>query len=154
MGFLKAIWKYGAGWGCFLILTAWVVYGLPSTALSQEQPRSPSPEGQERPTLAQAVTCESVKDYAPVNPGVVFSTSIGRVLCFTSFDSVPQKTVIYHYWFHRDELINKQRLTLQTPRWSSFSSIQLRESDKGPWRVEITESTGRLLKVLRFSITD
>jgi hypothetical protein len=95
-----------------------------------------------------------VKDYAPLNPGVVFPTSIGKVVCFTSFDPVPQKAVVYHNWFHRDELSNKQRLTLQTPRWSSFSSIQLRESDKGPWRVEITDSTGRLLRVLRFSITD
>lgn len=140
-------------WG-FLLLLAAVICVLPSTGLSQEQPRTPPPEGLERPSLALAVTCEGVKDYAPLNPGVVFPTSIGRVLCFTSFDAVPQKTVIYHHWFHRDELSNKQRLTLQTPRWSCFSSIQLRESDKGPWRVEITDSTGRLLRVLRFSITD
>lgn len=135
-------------------MVVWVICTLPSTTLSQEGSRPPSPEGQERPALVQAVTCEGVKDYAPLNPGVVFPTSIGKVVCFTSFDPVPQKTVVYHNWFHRDELSNKQRLTLQTPRWSSFSSIQLRESDKGPWRVEITDSTGRLLKVLRFSITD
>jgi hypothetical protein len=140
-------------WG-FLLLLAAAVCAFPSTALSQEQPRTSSPEGPERPSLTLAVTCEGVKDYAPLNAGVVFPTAIGRVLCFTSFDSVPQKSVIYHHWFHRDELSNKQRLTLQSPRWSCFSSIQLRESDKGPWRVEITDSAGRLLKVLRFSITD
>ncbi|MEW6669219.1 MAG: DUF2914 domain-containing protein [Thermodesulfobacteriota bacterium] len=137
-----------------LILAAWVVCGPSSTALSQGQPRSSHPAGQERLTLTHAVTCEGVKDFAPLNPGVVFPTSIGKVLCFTHFDPVPQKTVIYHNWFHRDEISNKQRLVLQTPRWSCFSSIQLRESDKGPWRVEVTDSTGRLLRVLRFSVTD
>jgi hypothetical protein len=45
-------------------------------------------------------------------------------------------------------------LTLKPPRWSTFSSIQLREADKGPWRVEIVDEKDRLHKTLRFSITD
>lgn len=141
-------------WGFLLILTAGVICGFPSTSLPQEVSQPGSADGQDKPILVQGVTCEGVKDHAPLNAGVVFPTSVGKVLCFTSFDPVPLKSVIYHNWFHRDELSNKQRLTLQTPRWSCFSSIQLRESDKGPWRVEITDSTGRVLRVLRFSITD
>jgi hypothetical protein len=150
----KAIRGRAPGWGSRGILALGILCAIPLSASSQEGSRPAPAEGQEKPALVRAITCEAVKDYTPWNPGVVFPTSIGKVLCFTSFDSVTQKTVIYHNWFHRDVLSNKQRLTLQTPRWSCFSSIQLRESDKGPWRVEITDGAGRVLRVLRFSITD
>jgi len=38
--------------------------------------------------------------------------------------------------------------------WSTYSQIQLRETDKGPWRVEISDQNGKVFDVLRFSITD
>ncbi|MBN1105268.1 MAG: DUF2914 domain-containing protein [Deltaproteobacteria bacterium] len=98
--------------------------------------------------------CESVKDYAPLNQGIVFSAGIGKVICYNVFDPVPQKTVIYHNWVDKDQLSSKQRLTLHPPRWSTFSSIQLREGDRGPWRVEVMDGMGRILSVLRFSIVD
>lgn len=135
-------------------LVAWILSALCAPAHSQEASRPPSHGDEVKLSLEQAVMCEAVRDYAPLNQGVVFPTSMGKVLCFTSFDPVPQKTVIYHNWFHRDQLSNKQRLGLQPPRWSTFSSIQLRETDKGPWRVEITDSAGQIIRVLRFSITD
>lgn len=121
---------------------------------SQESP-SPSPSpGAEKPTLALASMCASLKEGSPCNPGVVFPVSQGKVLCFSSFDPVPRKTSVVHSWFHRDVLITRQKLTLNPPRWSAYSTIQLRESDKGPWRVEIEDQDARLLEVLRFSITD
>ncbi len=105
-------------------------------------------------SLRYAVMCESVKGYKPQNPGIVFSISIGRVTCFTSFDSVPKKMFISHKWYFRDRLITKMERILKPPNWSTVSSIQLREADKGPWRVEIVDPSGRILRVLRFSITD
>lgn len=105
-------------------------------------------------TLDYAVMCEEIKDFTPENRAVVFSMKIGQVSCFTSFDSVPEKTVIFHKWFHKDRPSTEKKLTLKPPRWATYSSIQLREADKGPWRVEISDQKGRLFKVLRFSITD
>lgn len=105
-------------------------------------------------TLVHAVMCEELKDLTPQNQAVVFSIKIGKVSCFTSFDPVPEKTFIYHKWFHKDHPSTNKRLTLQPPRWATYSSIQLRETDKGPWRVEISDEKGRLLHILRFSITD
>lgn len=127
---------------------------LSGQVFSQEPP-SPSPASRaERPTLAQAAMCASLKEGSPCNSGAVFPVSQGGVLCFTSFDPVPRKTFIFHSWFHRDALITRHKLTLNPPRWATYSSIQLRETDKGPWRVEITDQDARLLGVLRFSITD
>jgi hypothetical protein len=104
--------------------------------------------------LEAAMMCEGVRDLAPVNRAVVFSISIGRVSCFSSFDRVPRQTFIYHRWYHQDELSTKKKLFLKPPSWSTYSSIQLREADKGPWRVEVTDDKGKLFATLRFSVTD
>ena len=104
--------------------------------------------------LDQAVMCEDIKDYLPYNKAVVFSLEIGKVFCFSSFDVVPKKMFIYHNWYRQDRLITTKRLSLQSPKWSTYSSIQLREADKGPWRVEIRDQKKQLFQIVRFSITD
>ncbi|MCB2149510.1 MAG: DUF2914 domain-containing protein [Deltaproteobacteria bacterium] len=104
--------------------------------------------------LVRAVMCESIQEYAPANPAVVFSIELGRVSCFTEFDPVPEKTYIQHKWYQNDHLVTEKRLTINPPRWASFTSVQLRESDKGPWRVEVTDENDNLMRTLRFSITD
>jgi hypothetical protein len=105
-------------------------------------------------TLVQYLMCESIEELEPKNPAIVFSINVERVICYSVFDPVPQKTAIYHNWYRRDVLNTRIKLSLQPPRWRTYSNIQLRETDKGPWRVEITDADGRVLGILRFSITD
>ena len=105
-------------------------------------------------TLTEAVVCEGIESYAPRTPAVVFSINIGKVSCYSNFDPVPKKTYIHHRWYFKDRLSTKKRLYLKPPRWATYTSIQLREADRGPWRVEITDKEGNVFKVLRFSITD
>ncbi len=104
--------------------------------------------------LTKAVMCERIEDYAPVNMSVVFSVTVGKISCFTTFDSVAKEMQIEHRWFYKDRLTTRKRLFLKPPRWSTYSSIQLRDADKGPWRVEIADNSNRLLGTLRFSVTD
>lgn len=139
---------------CFLFGLLCVSILLGSRAVPQETPLAPPGPSGEKPTLVQAAMCANLKEGSPCNPGAVFPVSQGKVLCFSSFDPVPRRTFILHSWFHRDVLITRQKLTLNPPRWATYSTIQLREADKGPWRVEIADHDARLLEVLRFSITD
>ena len=104
--------------------------------------------------LVEAVMCEEIVSNEPKNSTVVFSVSKEKAVSYTLFDPVPQKTVIYHNWYHRDVPSAKIRLELNPPRWSTYSSIQLRETDIGPWRVEITDENGTIFGLLRFSVTD
>ena len=104
--------------------------------------------------LVQAVMCEDMRVLVPQNPTTVFSIERRKAICFTSFDPVPEKTIVYHQWFHRDQNSAKIKLTLKPPRWSTYSSIQFRAKDIGPWRVEVTDSEGHIFHVLRFSITE
>ena len=104
--------------------------------------------------LVRAVMCESIGNYQPLNPAVAFSISQGEVFCFSNFDPVFEKTYILHKWFKKDKLIFTMKLTLSPPQWSSFSRIQIRDADKGPWRVEIWDADGTQLQTLRFSMVD
>lgn len=114
-------------------------------------------EGQDTPkglTITQAVMSEEIKDYEPYNIAAVFSLAMGKVFCFTAFDNVTQDMYIYHSWYRHDRLITTRRLSLRTPAWSVFSTIQLRQADIGPWRVEVRDPKNRVLKILKFSITE
>lgn len=108
----------------------------------------------DRPILVKAVMCESINNYEPLHPAVVFSIKLGRVSCYTKFDPVPQKTFIHHKWYRNDILITVKQLTINPPSWASFTSVQLRDADKGPWRVVISDEQDNAMQTLRFSITD
>lgn len=138
----------------FLFVLLCVDVFLPWQALSQEKADRLTGAVPQQLTLVEAVTCEEVKEHAPENRAIVFSITNGKACCFTSFDPVPEKTYIYHNWFYRDKLTARIKLLLQPPRWSTFSRIQLREADRGPWRVEISDQKGTLLRIVRLSITD
>lgn len=122
----------------------------------EENPALPttSDGGRKAPKLIQALVCEDVIEGIPQHPAIVFSISRGKVSCYTFFDPVPEETFVTHHWYYRDEPSARIRLRLRSPRWATFSTIQLRETDKGPWRVEITDAAGTVMKELRFSITD
>jgi hypothetical protein len=127
---------------------------VPSSGSAAEEKGSSAPANQQKLTLSKAVMCESLKEHAPYNPGVVFPLRIGKIHCFTEFDTVPKRMTIYHNWYYRSKLSARVKLNLQPPRWSTYSTIQLEEADRGPWRVEITDQDGLVIGIVRFSITD
>ena len=151
----------------FRVLTALVVFMLP---LITGIPAAPAQTGSEgpvavqqgtgaeqaggKPIISQATMCERVDGLTPIRQAVVFSVSVGQVCCFTTFEPVPQPALIYHRWYHGEDLSTQTRLRLYPPRWSTYSVIQLREADKGPWRVEVSDQNGHVFQVLRFSISD
>jgi hypothetical protein len=130
--------------GIGLMAFAW------STCQAAEEGAAPSDQAK----LVRAVLCERIEDFEPVQIAVVFSIDAGQISCFTSFDAVPDTTFVLHKWYRRDALVTSKRLTLKSPSWSTYSSIQLREADKGPWRVDIYNANNKLLKTLRFSVSD
>nr|WP_319396892.1 DUF2914 domain-containing protein [uncultured Desulfobacter sp.] len=135
----------------FLLSRLFIVLGVIAALVI---PNSVSQADQPRMVLADAVVCEGISNFRPVTPAVVFSVSQGEVFCFSEFDPVYEKTAIFHKWYKRDKLIFSMRLVLSVPKWSSFSRVQMRDADKGPWRVEIRDEDDTLLKTLRFSMSD
>ncbi len=110
--------------------------------------------GFDEAVMVEAVMCEAIENFKAAQPAAAFSIALGEVFCFSNFDPVFEKTYIFHKWYKKDKLIFTMRLTLSPPKWSSFSRIQIRDADKGPWRVEIRSLNNTLLKTLRFSMVD
>jgi len=136
---------------CFFVIQP----ALQSFAQSAgETAGSDSPETIQRFSLVHATICETIKDFLPHNEAIAFSISVAKVSCFTSFDDISEETVIYHKWYRRDKLTTQKKLTLKPPRWTTFSSMNLKDRDKGPWQVEITDAEDNILQILRFSVTD
>jgi hypothetical protein len=121
----------------------------PNVLLNKEKPAMDA-----ELTLAQAAMCESVQNLKPINEALTFSVSLGHVYCLSYFKPVSKPSVIYHRWYRRNELSTQIRLKVYPPHWATYSVIQLREEDKGPWHIEITDQNGKVFDVLRFSITD
>ncbi len=144
----KKVMKNKFGKMCIIVVLAALLV-VPSAAWTEE-----TSVASEQLTLTKAVMCESIQKFAPVNEAIVFSIDLGRVYCYTEFDPVPKQTVIYHKWYHQGSQVTVKQFKINPPRWSSFSSMQLRDADKGPWRVDVTDNSDNLLYTLRFSITD
>jgi len=136
----------------YLVLLAVGVVGLAASGVqaAEDQPETAA----KSMTLVRAVMCEFIEEFAPKNAAIAFSIDVGKISCFTSFNEIKTSTYTLHRWFRRDELVTTKRLTLKPPSWSTYSSIQLREEDKGPWRVEIFNDRNQLVKTLRFSVID
>ncbi len=131
------------------------IHGADEDAQSKVQPPPAAiPEKPPVLTLVKAVMCEDLKDLEPKNETIIFSVAIGSATCFTAFDPVPEKTVVQHNWFKRDQPDATVKLTLKPPKWSSFSKMTIRDGDVGPWRVEITDADGKIFRTLRFSVTE
>jgi hypothetical protein len=136
-------------------MTVTLFFNGPNIYASQEISASSGSEVTNGMRMTRAVICEEIKDGQPVNEGIIFSSDLGKITCFTEFDSITGKTTIYHCWYFKDNLRAKKKpLILNPPKWSTFSQIEPRETDKGPWRVEIVDGAGNILQTLRFSITD
>jgi hypothetical protein len=137
-----------------ILCQLWLCFSTLSQGGAEEKVPSFPPLRPGKLRLVQAAMCEGIKDFLPQNQAIFFSVSIGKTFCFTFFDPVPEETSIHHNWYYKDKLVTSRKLTLKPPKWSTFSSIQLREADIGPWRVEIKNQAGAPLSVLRFSIGD
>ncbi|RPI77040.1 MAG: DUF2914 domain-containing protein [Desulfobacteraceae bacterium] len=104
--------------------------------------------------LGRSMMCENIIDNHPLNETVLFSIAKGKAVCFSYMTRVSKKIVLFHNWYKADKLSSRFPLSIEPLQGFTWSKIELRESDQGPWRVEITDESGNLLKILRFSITD
>jgi hypothetical protein len=144
---------------CFALVICCLLLPLPAVRAQEKSEASFEVKNEKNTkdaelTLAHAVMCESVQNLRPINQAVTFSVSGGHVYCLSTFKAVPKPGIVYHRWFRRNELSTQVKLKVYPPNWTTYSLIQLREEDKGPWHVEISTENGKPFEVLRFSITD
>ena len=108
----------------------------------------------EKLVVIQTLACKKVKNNQPLYPGRRFPTDIGRVYCHTLFNNNSGKhSDIYHIWYMNGSLKAKVRIRVRDGKEiPAFSHREIKNSDKGTWKVEITDSDKKILDTVIFEV--
>ena len=98
--------------------------------------------------------CKKVKNNQPLYTGRRFPTDIGRVYCHSLLNNNSGKhSDIYHIWYMNGELKAKVRIRVRDgEEIPAVSHREVAESDKGTWKVEITDSDKKILDTIIFEL--
>ena len=108
----------------------------------------------EKLVVIQAMACKKVKNNQPLYPGRRFPTDIGRVYCHTLLDNNSEKhSDIYHIWYMNGNLKAKVRIRVRDGKEiPAFSHREIKNTDKGTWKVEITDRDKKILDTVIFEV--
>jgi hypothetical protein len=101
--------------------------------------------------VADAVMCLDVQGRQPVEPGESFAADVGKVWCWSKIKD-GQGTTISHVYYHDGEEKAVVNLAIRSPLFRTYSSKRILPSWTGPWRVDIVDTNGNVLKSLDFTI--
>ena len=102
--------------------------------------------------VAEASICLDVVDLQCQGKDTTFSSSLGKLYCFTRIIGAQEPTQIFHVWFYEEKQRARVPLQVNSPNWRTYSSKIIQPHEKGEWRVEILGPDNELLKVIHFQI--
>ena len=104
--------------------------------------------------ILNSLVCKKVKNNQPLYPGKRFPTDIGKVYCHSLINNNSGKqNDIYHIWYRDGNLKAKVRIRVrQGKEIPAVSHREVANSDKGTWKIEITDSDKKILDVVIFEV--
>ena len=104
--------------------------------------------------ILDSKVCKKVKNLQPLYAGRRFSTDIGRVYCHSLLNNNSGKhSDIYHIWYMNGDMKAKVRIRVRDgDEIPAVSHREVEESDKGTWKVEITDSDKKILDTIIFEL--
>jgi hypothetical protein len=103
--------------------------------------------------VENAAIGEDVVNREVVSQGASFSTSVGKLYCFSKIASIDSHTNVVHAWYYGSEERARVSLNVSPPAWRTYSSKVIQAHEIGVWRVEILDQDGNLLDTVRFQVT-
>lgn len=103
-------------------------------------------------SVEDAVIAPRVENLVPIDPDVLFDSSVGKLYCFTRIKTDHPPTIVKHLWFQGDRMVMEITLPVKSPNWRTYSSKTILPSSTGDWKVDITSEDGTILKTLAFTI--
>jgi len=112
-------------------------------------------QAQETPQLevAEGIICTDVVDREPVGVNTTFAATVDRLCCFTRITGAEEPTTITHVWYFGDIERARVDLTVRSLSWRTHSSKIIQAHESGPWRVDVLDAAGSVLRTIRFEIT-
>ena len=102
--------------------------------------------------ITTAAICREVVEREPVDAGISFDPTVGKVCCFTHVMGAQGATVIYHIWSFGERERAVVELPVNSISWRTYSSKIVQPHEIGDWRVQVLGPEGDELKVLHFEI--
>ena len=103
--------------------------------------------------VENAAIGEDVVNHEVVSQGASFSTSVGKLYCFSKIANIDNHTNVVHAWYYGSEERARVSLNVSPPAWRTYSSKVIQAHEIGVWRVEILDQNGNLLDTVRFQVT-
>jgi hypothetical protein len=102
--------------------------------------------------VEDAVICKDVVDRTPVEAGVRFQVSAGKLYCFTRITGAQEPATITHVWYFDDAKWASISLSIGSASWRTFSSKVIQPHQVGSWHVDVIGPDGELLKKIEFEV--
>jgi hypothetical protein len=102
--------------------------------------------------VVEAAISKNVVALEAVDIGTRFPSSTPRLYCFTKVVGASQPTEIVHVWSYSGVERARVSLAVKADSWRTYSSKAIQPHEIGPWRVDVLDATGNLLKTLNFEI--
>ena len=104
--------------------------------------------------VRESKACKMVKNLQPLYPGKRFPSDIGRIYCYSLLDNNSGKqNDIYHIWYMDGNLKSKVRIRIRNGQEiPAVSHRDVNNSDKGTWKIEVTDSDKKILDTVIFEV--
>lgn len=96
-------------------------------------------------TVSRALFCTAIEEREPVNPAENFTTDVGQVYFFAEIMGATEPTDIKHVWYWNDEKVAEIDMTINGPRWRTWSYKTITDDMAGRWSVEVVDMDGNVL---------
>lgn len=122
--------------------------------LAAQADREADAAGQQAPALsvAGAVLTTGVRNHMPVDTLSTVLAEVGRAFLWTRITGAGDTTTVTHVWYRGEEEAARVDLPVNGRDWRTYSTKRILSSWTGPWRVEVRDATGRVLRTVSFDV--
>lgn len=92
--------------------------------------------------VTEAVVATGVEDREPMGADSTFMADVGTVYFYTVFEGDFEPTQVEHVWMHDGQEIARIPLTVEGPRWRTWSSKEILPDWTGSWTVKVVDAGG------------
>jgi len=98
--------------------------------------------------------CTNVVKRTPEGTDVYFNNDVDSLFCYTRIQNQGQKQEVKHAWYYEDQLMTQIRYNIKKSNiYRSWTRKTILPHQVGQWRVDIQDSSGKIIGSKEFQIT-
>ncbi len=103
--------------------------------------------------MTKIFMCKDVKNREPIEPGEDFSIEDSILIhCFTEIQGAKSPQKVRHVWYYKDKQVMTTVLSVNGPRWRTWSKKSISKDLKGEWHIDILDPKKKKLALVSFTV--